>query len=332
MNRRSGLILGLAAGIAATWGMIGCSQAVDPWAEEEGHKRIVVTIAPLHSFVRAVAGDRVAVKCLCTTTGPHHYQIDTHDARVLKKADLLLAVGLQLDNFADVLRAQAGAVNLRYIKLGQRLPTRSLLEFKHGHSHDHSHGDHDHSHSHGKWDPHIWLGLPEVIVMVGVIRDELCELDGEYADTYRKNADAYIGRLKKLHEAGKKLLADKKVKRIITFHEALAYLARTFDLEIADVIELHPGADPSAVHLANIVKQCSDPNKPIGAITVEPQYPTTTSAAKVQAELRRKGINVQLVEIDPLETAEVAELKKERGDWYETRMHKNLKALASTLP
>src|SRR4051812_46099886 len=88
------------AGILAI--MSGCATYDDSWKDDEGKTRVVVTIAPLESFVRAVGGDRVAVKCLCTTTGPHNYKPDTRDARVMGKADLVLAVGLTLDDhFAD---------------------------------------------------------------------------------------------------------------------------------------------------------------------------------------------------------------------------------------
>src|SRR4051812_16984069 len=79
----------------------GCSKPDDPWGK--GSPRVVVTIAPLASFVHAVAGDRGEVKCLCTTTGPHDYRADFRDARVMKNADVVFAIGLQLDdtNCAD---------------------------------------------------------------------------------------------------------------------------------------------------------------------------------------------------------------------------------------
>lgn len=325
-----GLMLGVVSGLLMFPGL-GCTSARDPWEGETGSAKVVVTIAPLASFVRAVAGDTVALRCLCTTTGPHHYQLDTRDARLLVGADLLLAVGLRLDDsFADAMRSVARRGDLRYVKLGQRLPPDQLMELKHEHKHEPGSG-HAHHH-HGKWDPHVWLGIPEAIEMVGAIRDELCVVDAQNAAVYRKNAEAYVVSLRKLHQEGKAALANKKVKRIISFHEALGYLARSFGLEIAEVIEQGPGDEPSAGHLKDIVKLCQDRARPIAAITVEPQYPSSSSAAIIQRELKARGIKMPLVEIDPLETAELEELNKEGGNWYLTRMRKNLRALASTLP
>src|SRR5262245_59371133 len=82
----------------------GCGRPVDPWTTESGEPRIIVTVAPLYSFVRAVAGEDAAIKCLCTTTGPHHYEADFCDARLMEGADLVFAVGLALDDsFTDAL-------------------------------------------------------------------------------------------------------------------------------------------------------------------------------------------------------------------------------------
>lgn len=327
MKRWLGIGLLLAAVLP---GGSGCTSAKDPWDGDEGSPRVVVTLAPLASFVRAVGGERVAVRCLCTTTGPHHYQLDTKDARLLTRADLLLAIGLRLDDsFAEALRPMANRPDLRYVKLGQVLGKQKLLmELKHTHEHKH---DGEHAHHHGKWDPHVWLGVAEAVAMVGEIREALTAVDPDRADEYRANAAAYADRLRALHEEGKKLLGGVKVRRIISFHEALGYLARSFDLEIADVIEQGPGDAPTSAHLAQLVRRCQDPMAPIGAIAVEPQYSKSSSAAVIQRELKQKGARVPLVEIDPLETADPAELAQEGADWYETRMRRNLKALAGAL-
>src|SRR5262245_50037246 len=296
--------------VLASW-LVGCGKAPDPWQDTPGSPRVVVTIAPLYSLVRGVTGDRAAIKCLCTTTGPHHYQLETRDARVLEKADLFFPIGLRLDDsFAAGMRSVAGRQDLSYVKLGQKLPDDRLMEMKHEHEHG---GDDDHPHHHGKYDPHVWLGLPEVIAMVNTIRDELSKVDGANAAEYAKNASATISRLKKLHEDGKAMLANKTGRRLVSFHEALGYFARAFDLEIIDVIEVSAGTEPGATHLAKIVKTCRNTEKPISAITVEPQYPKSTSATAVQKELKHVGVSIPLVEIDPLETAAAADLEKE-GD------------------
>src|SRR3954454_168134 len=73
-----------------------CSKQPEPW-DEPGEPRVVVTIAPLYSFVRGVAGDRAAIKCLCTTTGPHHYETNYGDSRFMDTPHAVFYVGLELD-------------------------------------------------------------------------------------------------------------------------------------------------------------------------------------------------------------------------------------------
>src|SRR5262245_35867642 len=86
----------------------GCSKAPDPWADEPGSPRVVVSVPPLYSFVRAVAGDRAAIKCLCTSKGPHDYQTDYRDSRLMDSADVVFEVGLQLDeHFTEALHRMA---------------------------------------------------------------------------------------------------------------------------------------------------------------------------------------------------------------------------------
>jgi zinc transport system substrate-binding protein len=328
MRRRTVVALLLGWGVAALVGLSGCGLSADPWEGEKGSPRVVVTIAPLYSFVKAVAGKNAAVKCLCTTTGPHHNQADTRDARMIKKADAVFAIGLKLEDvFSDALVAMARKKDLVYVKLGDKLPKKMLLEMRHEEGHE----GHDHAHDHGKNDPHVWLGIPEAIAMVEEIQKTLAKIDEAHEGDYEKNAKAYISVLKDIQDEGRKELKDKKVKRIVSFHEALGYFARTFGLEIADVIEQGPGDEPTAKHLAELVELCSNKEKPIGAITVEPQYPKSSSAAIVQKTLKGRGIAIELVEVDPLETANADELRKEGAGWYEARMRKNLKELASAL-
>ena len=315
---------------AALFSATGCGVATDPWEGDEGKARVVVTIAPLESFVRAVGGDRVAVRCLCTTTGPHHYSPHTGDSRLLGKAELFLGVGLTLDeSFADPMHRSARKPTLTYIKLGDKLPESSLLKMKHACC---RHGEDGHTHDHGEWDPHVWLGIPQAILIVEQIRDELTKIDRAGEDTYKANAAAYVVKLRGLHEEGKKLLAGRPNLRIVSFHEALGYLADSFGLEIADVIEEGPGDEPTQGHLRDLVKVCKDPKKPVAAITVEPQYSGSSSATIIQRELEGHGVTMPLATIDPMETAEVSDLAREGGDWYIERMRQNLASLGKALP
>jgi ABC-type Zn uptake system ZnuABC Zn-binding protein ZnuA len=301
----------------------------DPWEGETGRKRVVVTIPALASFVNAVGGDNIAIKCLCLDHGPHDYKADSRDAALFRRADLFLSVGLSLDdNFADSLYSLARNNKLPHVKLGKKIPKKMLLELEHDHDHDHDHGDGHHHHHHGTYDPHLWLGIPEAIELVNAIAAELSKIDEENAKTYQKNALDYVAKLNALKADGLAKFENKKNKRIVTFHDSFGYFARTFGLNVAAAMETAPGDEPSAGYLAKIVKICKDETKPVSLITVEPQY-STGSAKKVSEAL---GGKVPLVTVDPLETASLEELKTEGGQWYLKRMEQNIQKLADALP
>jgi ABC-type Zn uptake system ZnuABC Zn-binding protein ZnuA len=313
--------------LAGLAGLAGCGRMPDAWEGLAGPPRVVVTIAPVYSFVKAVAGGRAGVICLCQDKGPHDYQFDMRDAQRLHGADLFLSVGLTLDNhFATNLATRCGKP-IRHVRLGERLPEKLRIKLKR----PIKHGDHEHTGD----DPHVWLGIEQAAGMVEVIRDELKKADPAGKDEYEANAAAYVKRLRKLGKDGLAMLADKKNKRLISFHESLAYFARTYGLQIVDVIEVGAGDEPSPKHLAHLVDLCvkeKEADRPVAAIAVEPQYPRNTSAKVVQRELADKHIAMKMIEIDPLETTDAHELEKLGADWYLEKMRANLKTLAKELP
>src|SRR5581483_4219458 len=119
--------------------------------------------------------------------------------------------------------------------------------------HDHGDGHDHHEHEHGAHDPHVWLGIPEAVILADGIRDELAQLDPAHADGYRRRAAALADRLHRLQADGTAALAAKHEKaRLLTHHDALRYFARSFGAEVVDAIEL-PGHEPSGKRLTELV-------------------------------------------------------------------------------
>jgi ABC-type Zn uptake system ZnuABC Zn-binding protein ZnuA len=271
-------------------------------------------------MVKSIAGDRAAVISLCTTTGPHDYAFNAKDTILLRKADLFFYNGLDLDDlFVGRLAKDASNPNLKFSSLGKKVPKNLRIESKEvkpGHE----------GHNHGSFDPHIWLGIRQSLLIINAIRDELSLLDPEAAEEYKNRAASLAATLEEIQKEGNALLEGKKNKVIVTFHESLGYFASSFGIEIAGVIQKAPGDSPNALELAKIVQMCVE-KKP-SLIAVEPQYPRTTSAKLLQEELKKKGIEIPLVEIDPLETCTQADLAPK---WYEIKYKQNLEALAKNL-
>jgi ABC-type Zn uptake system ZnuABC Zn-binding protein ZnuA len=324
LTRRLALLGGV-MGVALA--LAGCSSAPDVWKGKGGPPRVVVSFPPLYSFVREIGGDHVGIISLCTNTGPHHYHGTTLDAGKLRQADLFFAIGMGFDDdFTDTARINSGNPRLKEtVKLGDRLPKDLKLEGKehdeHEHGHAHKHDDHH------PLDPHVWLGIPQAKNMIGQIRDRLKEADPAHAADYDANAKAYAERLDKLQADGKKMLAGKKDRRLISFHESLTYFAESFGLEVPDIVEKVPGEGATAQELKPLIDRIL--KEKITVLALEPQYPKEGAAQVIVDELKKKGHELTLIELDPMETADEKELD---GGWYERTMRENLEALEKALP
>jgi ABC-type Zn uptake system ZnuABC Zn-binding protein ZnuA len=304
-----------------------CSKAKDPWPDKTGPK-VLTSFAPIYCFTKNVAGDDASVLYVMSETGPHEFNPTAEDAAALARADLFIINGLGLDDgIAKRLVTASSNRKIKIIETGEAIPESDLREGAGNDEHDKDKkAEKKEADSDEKFDPHVWLGIPEAIKMVERIRDALKAEDPAHAAGYDSRAGKYIERLNSLLTEGRQMLASKKNPKVLAFHDALFYFARAFKLEIVGSIELAPGVEPSASEISRLLKVCKEQN--VIAIAVEPQYDTNTSAKVIQRDLNSKGVPANLVVIDPMETAMASELT---GEFYEKKMRENLQNLAEKL-
>ena len=302
--------------------VVGCGASKDTtWPARPGPK-VVVSFAPLYCFAVNVAGVDAVVKCVMGTTGPHHFNATDTEARLVRRADLFLINGLNLDNtIAGTIQKNSGNKALKLIDLGARLPVGLLREgvCKHG-------GDHA-GHDHGK-DPHVWLSPDMAVLFVEQIRDELIAADPSHKEGYTARAAVYSGKLLKIKSDGLDLLIGKKDKKLVAFHDSLAYFAEAFNLDITDAIQKTAGSEPNAAELREVITNCK--TRGVRLLAVEPQYTANNAAKTILAELRKDPAlaDADVVEIDPLETVKPDDLT---ADWYEKKMRENLDRLSKAM-
>ncbi len=326
-NFRLILLLVAAGAIGAA---AGCQQAIDEDFERflrHPGPKVIASFAPLYCFAINVAGEDAAVYPLMTTVGPHHFNPTDKDARLLSRADLFIINGLGLEgDRPNKLWTASHNQRLKIVDTTTRIPLNMLLEGSCCHDHGEE-GDHHH-HEHGS-DPHVWLSPEYAIFQVEAIRDALQQADPAHAAAYAQRAAAYIECLRQLQAEGQDMLKNKQQRQLVTFHEALAYFARTFQLNVVGVVQKNPGVEPSDKQLKKLINLCADEKNPVRVIMVEPQYSVSNSARQLVEELRRRGVpDPVLVEFDTLETALKDAL---HAEWYEQRMRANLEALAKAL-
>lgn len=311
------ILIALALSVAS-----GCGKTENPWPEGKS-PRVLVSFPPLYCFAVNVAGDDAAVLSLLKTTGPHDFQPTTHDTLKLRRADLFFVNGLELDeHFAKRLKNNSGNSGLPLIELGERVKNKIAIGKEKEDGHDHKHDGH--AHHHGEYDPHMWLGIPEAIVYVQAIRDELKAKNPADASGYDRRAAEYIQKLEKLHADGKAALSVVKPadRKLISFHDSLRYFARAFDVQVAGVMEMRAGVAPDANELRKLIELCQKEN--VRVIAVEPQYPQDNAKLLRDSAMKKGVADVRIIEIDPIETAAIEEFGP---DLYENKMRANIEQL-----
>jgi ABC-type Zn uptake system ZnuABC Zn-binding protein ZnuA len=323
--RLAGICLAVSAGLCPI-AFTGCgSKPATVWPADRTGPKVVVSFAPYYCFAENVIGRDGIVQTMMTTSGPHDFAASDKDARLIQGADLFLVNGLGLDEeTAEKLKNGSNNPNLKIVELGERIPKDKLLEGNCHHDHHGGDGDHEHLN-----DPHVWLSPERAQLLVGYIRDELKAADPAHAEGYDRRAAEYIAKLQKLQADGIELLKGKKDRKLVSFHDSMAYFAKSFDLNIVGVVEKTPGTEPNEKQLRELIALCADKEHPVRLIAVEPQYVYSNAGGELVKMLAQKGVpDPALVDFDTLETALQGQLN---ADWYETKMRANLANLAEKM-
>ena len=219
--------------------------------------RVVTTIPTLKEFVRQVGGERVEVVSLLKGGEDlHTFDPRPSDTRAVYNADVLIKIGIGLDDWADKVAAASGNKKLIVIETSKGVNAIS------------SPGENP-SHTHGN--PHIWHDPENAKVMVENIYQAFIKVSPANADYFKVNKDAYIARLTDLDKELDATISDIKDRRVVTYHPGWAYLLRRFQLREMFSIEKAPGREPSAREIARAIETIRKEN--IRLILGEPEAP-----------------------------------------------------------
>jgi len=286
----------------------GCS--AQPAKEKEGLS-VVASFYPVWvmaaNVTEGVEGVELTLLTQEDTGCLHNYQLLPQDMKTLDGADILLLNGAGMEGFIE--EAAASFAELTMVDTSDGL---SLIISE---EHDHTHG-HEHEHDLSV-NPHVWLNVDNAIAQTSSIADAIKVALPEQAEKIEKNAETYIARLETLKAEMTEILGPVKGAQLVTSHDAFAYFASAFDLEIAAVIQQDEETDPSAAHLGEICELMTENNIP--AVFVQPD--TTSSAPRTIAQ----EVGAQIVTIDPITGGKLD------ANSYENAQLANAKAIAEVL-
>jgi len=227
----------------------------------EGRLRVVTSLELFADLVRQVGGERVEVSALLPSgADPHTFELAPRRVAEIARADLVFVNGLGLEaSFEDVIRNNpSGPV----LELAEGLPV-----MEGGDEREEEGGE-----EHLKGNPHLWLDVRNAMRYVERIRDALIQEDATAREEYAANAEAYLAQLDELDremEAAVESISPER-RKLVTFHDAFAYLASRYGLEVVAVVVPSPGQEPSAQDVAELTETMH--SEAVPAVFKEPQF------------------------------------------------------------
>lgn len=214
--------------------------------------RVVTTTTDLADIARTIGGDHVQVEAICQgPQDPHHVQARPSYMVRLARADLLLAVGLELEVgwLPGLIRgARNPSINPGRPGYLEGASAITPIDVPRGLV-DRSQGD-----VHRLGNPHFWLDPENTMRVVSAIAGRMGELDASNAALYQRNATALRERLRRALTRWHERLAPFRGARVVSYHATFNYFLRQFGLEGSGYIEERPGIPPAPAHLARLIQ------------------------------------------------------------------------------
>lgn len=229
-----------------------------PAARADGRLTVVTTTTIFADMVRNVGGEYVSVRSLVPANADvHTFAPRPSDIRTLAEARLVVMNGLGLDDWLRRL-IDAVATGAPVVVLGENLPG---VAYETGED------------ANGPPNPHVWMNVAYGELYVDRIAEALERADPAHAAAYRAQAAAYRGTLADLDAqvAGDLAAIPAANRRVVAFHDAFAYYARRYGLEIVGVAVAAPGQEPGAAYTARLIAAIRAAH--VKAIFSEAQFP-----------------------------------------------------------
>jgi zinc/manganese transport system substrate-binding protein len=258
--------------------------ALAPAASTADKIRVVATIPDLKALAEEVGGALVEVESLARgTQNAHEVEIRPSLLLKLRRADLLIENGLELDSWAEV--AVQGANNPKIVRgapgrvdVSRGIPVLDVPSTRV----DRSMGD-----VHPLGNPHYSLDPGLAPIITQNIVDGLARRAPEHRVAFEKSRQEFLARLDEAMAHWTKAMEPHKGAKVVVYHPLWIYVLKRFGLTQAAALEDRPGIPASPAHLTRVIRQMKDER--IKVIIVEP-WNDVKLATRVADEAGAKAV------------------------------------------
>ncbi len=248
--------------------------------------RVVATLTTFADLVKTIGGDQVEVTAIAPPQfNPHFIEPKPSDVLRVKRADLLVHAGLDLELWRGPLLDAAGNTKLfpgqpGELDLSQGI---ALLEVP-THTVSRSEGD-----IHLFGNPHYWVDPENAIIIAKTIATKLSEIDPEHASMYDERMRAWTRHLGQRMDAWHQQLAPYQGQELVGYHNEWPYLMRFAGLKMEQFLEPKPGIPPTPKQIEFLQRYMTA--KHVRGVVQSPYFPPQAA----QALTRRTGAKIVLL-------------------------------------
>jgi ABC-type Zn uptake system ZnuABC Zn-binding protein ZnuA len=234
--------------------------------------QIMTATTDLAALAQEVGGDKVEVESVARGyQDPHFVDAKPSFLLKLKRADLLIVVGLELEigwlppliNQSTNPKIQVGAPGYfdasRLAKILE-IPTGQVTRAE---------GD-----VHPLGNPHYWLDPENGLRIAKGIADKLSQMRPGDAAYFEQRYSDFEQRLKQADQKWLEAMKPYAGRKIVTYHRSWPNFAEHFNLNVVGYVEPRPGIPPSPQHTVELIQQMKRDN--IKVIVVEPYFDLKT--------------------------------------------------------
>jgi len=210
-----------------------------------GKVKIVTSTADLAAIAREIGGNAVAVESIARgNQDPHAIEVLPSYMLKVKRADIYLRVGMELDMWADQIIGGSRNSRLIIVDCSEKI---TALEVPTGKV-DASQGD-----IHSKGNPHYWLDPLNGILIAQSVAAALEKNDPANRGLYTANLEAFTDKVTTRMVEWEANYSSLRGQEVIWYHNTWPYLSYRFGLEAVDFVEPKPGIMPTPRHVEDLI-------------------------------------------------------------------------------
>ena len=213
--------------------------------------QVVATTTDLKALAEAVGGDLVEVDALARgNQNPHDLEVRPSLMVKVRRADVIVMNGLELDQWAEVVIQGANNPKVNPGAPGRVDASEGILVLEVPRTKvDRSMGD-----VHPMGNPHYTADPGMAPAVTTNILNGLARVAPQSRAAFERNRAAFLARLEQAQARWTEVLAPVKGARVVVDHNLWAYFLTRFGLVQAASVEERPGIPATPAHLAKLIE------------------------------------------------------------------------------